>query len=640
MRKIVKFVVPVLVACMLITAAMPVMTNADYVEGTMEVTSVINSCKDGVTVETSWYVLDNLGVRANPKYYLDGVEFYTLQSGEFTLTNGPAPYEAECSASLNLGTLSEGMHTLEVWVLPATEIPWKRACGYTFTVPAPTHQYDEWHNEVPATCTTAGTIKYRDCLLCGKHFDSDGNVVADEDLDIPAAHQTGLWVPEVPSTCTVQGVKGYAVCQICHEYIDATGNIIGELRLPLAPHVYDKEIKGEPYVVESANCQHGTIYRKACICGTGSPNEEDFWEDGDPVDHYFYGKKTTEEYLKTPADCTHRAVYYYSCTSCDLKDETRTFEDGPLAHELVFTYSDDESEITITCKKCDISSSLKVTGNTAVYSGNPVTGSFTADDDFAELIGADELTLAYADNNGLMDGAPVNVGSYQVGVPFDYDGKGFAPFADIEIAADSINIKFGDETEFTFDETTHTPEYTVTNNAGEDLVEGKDYTVSKAWTDAEGNPAQSKAGYCAGEGTLTITGVGNYEGEDSVKYSVKKVPFTVEGIEEQYKYTGKGVIGTGDYQVYGVGDKELVEGQDYIVSIDGGKAENQNPGEHTIKFISQNLNYESVELTYTIVKSDSPQTGDTNNMMLYLILAAAATALVASGSIVLKKKSR
>lgn len=329
------------------------------------------------------------------------------------------------------------------------------------------------------------------------------------------------------------------------------------------------------------------------------------------------------EVKEVAATCTKTGVKAHwscSCGKCfedaEAKVEIEDLTIPMAAHELKFTYSDDESAITVTCENCDLSSTLTVKGETAAYTGNPVTGSFTADEDFAEIVGTD-LTLAYLDaDNNLLDGAPTEAGKYQVGVVvFTKTGTAYAPYAEIEITPLPFGVTFGGETEFTFDGETHTPTYEVKDTAGNVLVEGRDYSVEKIWKDANGEDAQSKAGWCAGEGKLLVKGIGNFDGEFSVDYSVAKAKMTVKGLKETYDYTGKDVIAAGDYEAAGIDGEALAEGTDYTVSVD----EAREPGKHTVKFTAVNPNYESAEFTFTIGEKPAPETGDALGTVLVLI---------------------
>ena len=41
------------------------------------------------------------------------------------------------------------------------------------------HNFGAWVDEVPATKETTGTKAHKDCEICGKHFDKDGNEITD-----------------------------------------------------------------------------------------------------------------------------------------------------------------------------------------------------------------------------------------------------------------------------------------------------------------------------------------------------------------------------------------------------------------------------------------------------------------------------
>ena len=41
------------------------------------------------------------------------------------------------------------------------------------------HTYGAWKNEIPATTENFGTKGHKDCTVCGRHFDADGNEITD-----------------------------------------------------------------------------------------------------------------------------------------------------------------------------------------------------------------------------------------------------------------------------------------------------------------------------------------------------------------------------------------------------------------------------------------------------------------------------
>ncbi len=78
-----------------------------------------------------------------------------------------------------------------------------------------------------------------------------------------------------------------------------------------------------------------------CTDESGSDN----MDDADGHVHVFDRQEAETKYMKSEADCTHKAVYYYSC-SCG-ETGTETFESGELgAHNY-------ESGICLTCGQSD-----------------------------------------------------------------------------------------------------------------------------------------------------------------------------------------------------------------------------------------------------------------------------------------------
>ena len=163
------------------------------------------------------------------------------------------------------------------------------------TQPAREHSFGKLNDEVPATCTTQGTKQYKDCTLCEKHFDAEGNVIesivipvdanahkpsetwtsedgkhyhecengCDEKLDLANCaggtatctdkavcatcnnaygnangHSFGEWIAEVPTNCTTPGTKGHKDCSVCKKHFDANGIEIADLTIPVDENVH------------------------------------------------------------------------------------------------------------------------------------------------------------------------------------------------------------------------------------------------------------------------------------------------------------------------------------------------------------------------------------------------------------------
>ncbi|MGN1052019.1 MAG: InlB B-repeat-containing protein [Candidatus Scatosoma sp.] len=99
-------------------------------------------------------------------------------------------------------------------------------------LPVVPHTFAELIAEIAATCASEGVKAHKDCEICHKHFDADGNELADLTIAVdPAAHRLGETVEEVPATEEAEGVKAHKDCEICHKHFDAAGNEITDLTI-------------------------------------------------------------------------------------------------------------------------------------------------------------------------------------------------------------------------------------------------------------------------------------------------------------------------------------------------------------------------------------------------------------------------
>ena len=120
-------------------------------------------------------------------------------------------------------------------------------------------------------------------------------------------------------------------------------------QLQLAVHDFTVEKAEEQYLKSAASCTEKAVYYKSCACGARSDTET---FEGDFAPHNFTAEKATEQYLKSTATCTEKAVYYKSCTVCGEKG-TETFSYGtPLDHDWgKWTQNSDQKTHTRICKR-------------------------------------------------------------------------------------------------------------------------------------------------------------------------------------------------------------------------------------------------------------------------------------------------
>ena len=83
------------------------------------------------------------------------------------------------------------------------------------------HSWGEYTTVKDATCIENG-VKERVCSGCGEK-----ETVTTDKTD----HNFGGWIAEVPATCTEDGVKGHKDCSVCHKHFDADGNEIEDLTI-------------------------------------------------------------------------------------------------------------------------------------------------------------------------------------------------------------------------------------------------------------------------------------------------------------------------------------------------------------------------------------------------------------------------
>ena len=92
-------------------------------------------------------------------------------------------------------------------------------------------------------------------------------------------------------------------------------------------HVYGIENTSSEYLKSLANCTTPATYYYSCKCG--AKGEETFTR-GEALGHNFQDHLFMEndKYLKSPATCKEAATYYYACYACGEIDYTRTYKYG------------------------------------------------------------------------------------------------------------------------------------------------------------------------------------------------------------------------------------------------------------------------------------------------------------------------
>ena len=205
---------------------------------------------------------------------------------------------------------------------------------------------------IDPTCTTDGYTGTQACVNNGCSYSVQGSV-------IPAIqHAYGVWVSLGDGThkrvcgndnshVEIESCSGgtadcgtKAKCDIC-------GGEYGEVS---TEHVFDKQVVDEKYLASPATCTSKATYYFSCKCGTKGTET---FESGDILPHVYDQKNTDTKYLKHAANCMSAAEYYLSCACGHLDKATAgTFFDGVPTGKHVFDREVAEEKYLVTPATC------------------------------------------------------------------------------------------------------------------------------------------------------------------------------------------------------------------------------------------------------------------------------------------------
>lgn len=169
-------------------------------------------------------------------------------------------------------------------------------CGDSYTVwyDELGHDFGEWSTKTEPTCTAKG-LKQRDCSRC--------DAIDTEEIE-PLGHNFGEWEVKTKPACNAKGLK-QRDCSRCDafetEEIGATG------------HNYIKN-HIEPTCTERGYDEYTCEYCSDVF-------KDDFVS---AIGHDYSVEDANENTLRTAADETHDATYYYTCSHCAQAD-TETY---------------------------------------------------------------------------------------------------------------------------------------------------------------------------------------------------------------------------------------------------------------------------------------------------------------------------
>ena len=284
-----------------------------------------------------------------PHHFVDQVNEYRLKSAA-TCTS-PAVYYQSCSTCGAQGTetFTNGNplgHDWGAWTQNSDEKTHTRICKRDTS-----HTETENCTGGTATCTHKAV-----CTVCGGEY---GEMAAHSFT----AEKAEAQYLKSAATCTEKAVY-YKSCAACGTSSKGTADEATFFSGNALDHSWDawtqnsdekthtRICKRDASHTETENCHGGTAdctHKAVCtVCGG---------EYGEMAAHSFTAEKAEEQYLKSAATCTEKAVYYKSCTACGLSskgtaDEATFFSGNALGHDWgAWTQNSDEKTHTRICKR-------------------------------------------------------------------------------------------------------------------------------------------------------------------------------------------------------------------------------------------------------------------------------------------------
>ena len=284
-----------------------------------------------------------------PHHFVDQVNEYRLKSAA-TCTS-PAVYYQSCSTCGAQGTetFTNGNplgHDWGAWTQNSDEKTHTRICKRDTS-----HTETENCHGGTADCTHKAV-----CTVCGGEY---GEMAAHSFT----AEKAEAQYLKSAATCTEKAVY-YKSCAACGTSSKGTADEATFFSGNALDHSWDawtqnsdekthtRICKRDTSHTETENCHGGTAdctHKAVCtVCGG---------EYGEMAAHSFTAEKAEEQYLKSAATCTEKAVYYKSCTACGLSskgtaDEATFFSGNALGHDWgAWTQNSDEKTHTRICKR-------------------------------------------------------------------------------------------------------------------------------------------------------------------------------------------------------------------------------------------------------------------------------------------------
>ena len=241
------------------------------------------------------------------------------------------------------------------------------------------HSFGAWIDEVAATCLETGTKGHKDCTVCEKHFDAQGNVIVDLTISTDTAQHKITQHDAKAPTCTSLGWDAYETCSDCayttyveipelgHDIINHDGklptctesghypyitcsrcDLTNFVEAPATGHL-NKDVVAENIVHET--CTTDGTYEEVTYCRDCGAELSREKVTVNATGHSFGGW-----IIDTQATCTEAGSQHKECANCD---ETEEGTIPALDHNLTQhdakapTCTEGGYKAYVTCSRCD-----------------------------------------------------------------------------------------------------------------------------------------------------------------------------------------------------------------------------------------------------------------------------------------------
>ena len=207
------------------------------------------------------------------------------------------------------------------------------------------------HEQVKATCTTAGTKAYWECTACGSLFsDENGQNEITQPVEIAKAAHTLTAVAKEDATCKATGTEAYWSCTVCGKLF-SDANATTEISQPveIAKKAHTPMATAQKENEDPATCLAGGSYDSVIYCSEcGAEISRTKVETG-KTDIHTPGAagKENEVAATCVAGGSYESVVYCEVCGLELSRTTVTTEKDENNHKWV------EVEPGMPATRCD-----------------------------------------------------------------------------------------------------------------------------------------------------------------------------------------------------------------------------------------------------------------------------------------------